>query len=411
MSVSLTPVVDLNVGIIGLGGEGCSVVDRLELSPAWNVECALWDACSNTLSDFSEEDSQRQKKVLGLGISHGLGCVGQYELGRSVFLHEQEFCRSWLEGKDLIMIASSLGGGFGGGFAPELARMAKNMEIPCLTFVKLPFSFEGRKRMDGAKQALGKLRELCLSVPMFEGDDYLGWIDDDGYAQNAVKQSTLECSRAIEVLLQMLFEEGLYEFNLETIRSTFDLEVSKTLVLSASSVGENAVDETLDTVLSRIADKLPDKGLKVDRLLVSVIGGRTLAVSEVNRVHRIIADRFNKPGKTYFGACIDKGFEGLMLVVYLSIHLGKQFELVEFAGGPGMQPLDSLGLKKGTKQKSKSREKRKKKTGEKAEPQEFFDSILNESNRGYFDDTPPNSWNGIDLDVPTYIRRGIRVKT
>jgi cell division protein FtsZ len=410
MSVSLKPVVELNVGIIGLGGEGCSVIDSLDLSPTWSVECALWDACCNTLKAFSDAPP-RQKKVLGLGISHGLGCVGQYELGRSVFLHEQEFCRSWLEGKDLVIIVGSLGGGFGGGFAPELARMVKNMEIPCLAFAKLPFSFEGRKRIEGAKQALGKLRELCLSVPMFEGDDYVGWIDDEGYAQEAVKQSTLECARAIGALLQMLFEEGLYEFNLETVRSTFELDVSKTLVISASSVGANAVDESLETVLSRIADKLPDKELKVDRLLVSVMGGKNLAVSEVNRIHRIIAERFNKPGKTFFGACINKDFEGLTLVVYLSIHLGKQFELVEFPTGSGMQPLESSGSKKDTKQKSKARELRQKKMLNKTESQEFFDSILNESNRGYFDDTPANSWNGIDLDVPTYIRRGIRVKT
>ena len=145
--------------------------------------------------------------------------------------------------------------------------------------------------------------------------------------------------------------------------------------------------------------------------MVSVIGGKTLAASEVSRVHRIIADRFDKAGKTFFGACIDRNFKGVALVVYLSIHLGKQFELTEFSTAPGMQVPTAAVHKKGSTKKTKSRERRRKSESEPVDTQEFFDSIINESNRGYFDDTPPNSWNGIDLDVPTYIRRGIRVKT
>ena len=386
------------------------MVERLDIHSGWNVECALWDSCSRSLAAV-KETGKRKKKVVGLGITHGLGCGGQYELGRSVFLHEQEYYREWVSGKDLILIAGSLGGGFAGGFAPELARMLKTMEIPCIAFCKVPFSFEGRKRMEGSKQTLGKLRELCLAVPIFEGDDYLGWIDDEGDAEEAVEQSTVESARAMEAMLQLLFEEGLYEFNLDTVRSSFDLDISKTLVMSASSSGANAVDDAIETILGRISDKLPDKDLRVDRLLVSVIGGKALAVSEVNRVHRIIAERFDKSGKTFFGACIDKDFEGLTLVVYVTIHLGKQFELAEFSAGSGLQSVNATSSKKEHRRKSKTREHRRKSDSQPPESQEFFDSILNESNRGYFDDTPANSWNGIDLDVPTYIRRGIRVKT
>lgn len=398
------------MGILGLGKEGSRVVEALHLSASWDVDCEIWDCCANTLDECTDS-TFFNKRVVGKGISHGLGCVGQYELGRSIFLDEQEICRSWCEGKDLIILTGALGGGFAGGFAPEFARMVKNMEIPCLMFAKLPFSFEGRKRIDAAKQALGKLRELCLSVPMFEGDDYLSWMDEEGFAQNAVTQSTQECAQSIGCLMHMLCEDGIYEFDLSTVLSTFDLDVSKTLVLSDSSQKENAVDEVIDHVLERIAQKLPDKELKVDRLLIGVIGGQSLTVSEVNRINRMIADRFNKPGKTFFGACIDKRMQGLTLVVYLSIHLGKQFEWVEFPGQPEIDESESTSVRKQSKQKPKLRKKRRKTKADDSSPQEFFDSILSESNRGYFDDTPSNSWNGIDLDVPTYIRRGIRVKT
>ncbi len=410
MSVKLTPVETLKVGIIGLGSEGCKLVSRIELSPDWNASVALWDCCRNSLDHF--EESSGATHSLGVNIAHGLGCVGQYEMGRSIFLEDQDFCREWIQDKDILLVAGALGGGFTGGFLPEFAKAVKMTNTPMLVYALLPFSFEGRKRMENSRLVLGKLRESCLSVATIEGDDFLASIDESGFAQAAVEQMKLESAGAISTMVSMLLDEGLYDFNLSTLQSAFDLDVAKTLVISSQADDESeGVDRAIEELLERIDQKLPEKELKVDRLLIGVIGGKRLAAGAVNQINRMITERFNQPGKTFFGACIHEGFQGIRIVVYLSIHLGKQFEWIDLSSEESQKTSVHKESRKTARKKPKERKKGAKRKVEEEELQVFFDTILNESNRGYFDDTPANSWNGLDLDVPTYIRRGIRVKS
>ena len=413
MAVKLTPVDTIKVGVIGLGSEGCKMVARMDLNPALDVSVSLWDSCRNSLDRLGVEASKTHN--LGVHIAHGLGCVGQYELGRSIFLEEQEYCRAWIQDKDVLLVAGALGGGFTGGFFPEFVKAAKHCNTPVLAYVLMPFSFEGRKRVEGSRQVLGKLREVCMTVATFEGDDYLGEIDEHGFAQPAVDEMCVECSHAMSGMVSLLLEEGLYEFNLSTLRSAFDLDVSKTLVISAESTEENQeVDAVIEELLESIDQKLPEKDLRVDRLLISVVGGKRLAASAVNQINRLVTERFDQPGKTFFGACIRDDVQGIRIVVYVSIHLGKQFEWIDLSETAsihgGLASVHSQS-RKAIRKKIKDKKRRSKAEDEGEEPQGFFDTILNESNRGYFDETPANSWNGIDLDVPTYIRRGIRVKS
>lgn len=411
MAVTLTPVEGFKLGIIGLGNEGCRLVAALNLDPKWEVAVALWDSCAASLERIQADDSL--KRNMGISIAHGLGCVGQYELGRSIYLDEQDTCRSWLQDKDLVLVAGALGGGFSGGFLPELARLAQQANTPMLAYGLLPFSFEGRRRVDGARQVLAQLRELCMAAVGLEGDDFLGEMQSDGLAHPVLASMFVEAKVALESMAAMLCEEGLYAFDLSTLQSAFDLDVAKSILFSAQCEDEvEGVDSALETLLERLEQKLPGKEMKVDRLLVHVTGGDRLAARAVNQINRVLTERFEQAGKTFFGACVREGMAGLRIVLYLSVHLGKQFEWTQLAR---TEETATQAVHRQSR-KSKSRKSKSGSVGSRSSdnaepvPQVMFDSILNESNRGYFDDTPANSWNGIDLDVPTYIRRGIRVK-
>lgn len=412
MAVTLTPVETLNIGIIGVGGEGCRMVRFLEREASGyeNVSVVMWDSCRHTIAAL--ESTVMQSRIMGANIAHGLGCVGQYELGRSIFLDEQEHCRHWIADKDVIFVAGALGGGFSGGFFPEFAKLAKQANVSMVAYALMPFSFEGRKRMESSKQVLGKLREHCMAVTTLEGDDYLAYIDEAGYAQLAVEQMRKECSAAMAAMTVLLLEKGLYGFDLSTLHSVFDLDVSKTLLLSAEADDEaEGVELAVDTLIERIDQKLPDKELKIDRVLISVVGGKKLAAGSINQLNLEISDRLGQSGKTFFAACVVPEIAGLRIMVYVSIHLGKQFEWIDLSGEPSnTASAVHKQSRKVSRKKSKQRKSGKKGSSQEDVPQGLFDTILNESNRGYFDETAANSWNGIDLDVPTYIRRGIRVK-
>jgi cell division protein FtsZ len=162
-----------------------------------DVEVALWDSCSESIGNIAQAGSGHDAtSVLGLRITHGLSCKGQTELGRSVFLDCQESCRTWLEGKELLIMVCAPGGGFLAGLLQNLQRLASSLDIKCLSFVLTPFAFEGQRRGESAKTAIRRLREVCLGVPVIECDDYSGWLDEEGCALAAIAKARglLACS-------------------------------------------------------------------------------------------------------------------------------------------------------------------------------------------------------------------------
>ncbi len=406
MAVSLTPVSENKVAIIGLGDEGCRMVVALDVPQQWEIECRLWDSSVESLSGY-EETASMKPEVLGVKITHGFGCGGQSDLGRSVFLQEQELCSDLIAGKELVILVSSLGGGFASGFAPELAKFCQTRGVPVISFCKMPFSFQGRKCMESAKQALNRLRENSIAAPTFESDDYLPWLDEAGLAHKAIEQGNLELQVAVMNLCFLLFEEGLYEFGFKTLLAVFDLDICKTIVFSVRGKDPAAC---VEQIKERLVEKFPNGEFRVDRSLVSIVGSKSLAVDDVNLVNKTLSDLVGKPEKSFFGACIDPGREDCTVVAYLNIHLGRQFELSDLAAAPTSEKATSSVRKKSPK-RGKSKSKKAAEVTAPDDSQGFFDHILRESNRGYFENTPSNNWNGIDLDVPTYIRRGIRVKT
>src|SRR5436309_15769963 len=73
----------------------------------------------------------------------------------------------------MIFVCAGLGGGTGSGAAPYVAQLAREAGALVIAFVTLPFTFEGKRRIAQAREALARLIEVAHSVFCFE-DDRLG---------------------------------------------------------------------------------------------------------------------------------------------------------------------------------------------------------------------------------------------
>ena len=62
------------------------------------------------------------------------------------------------------------GGGTGTGAAPVIAKIAKEMGILTIGIVTVPFSFEGKRRLDQAELGLEKLRNSVDSLIVINND-------------------------------------------------------------------------------------------------------------------------------------------------------------------------------------------------------------------------------------------------
>jgi cell division protein FtsZ len=410
MTVSLQALPTLRVGLLGLGGLGCRWANQVSLDPAWEVRAALWDSCKNSIESLMP-DPQFETRMLGADLLHGFACGGRSELGRSVFLAEQAHCNEWLEGLDLLVVVMAAGGGFASGFAPELLKLAKSRDLPAWVLVQSPFSFEGTKRSENAKSCISRIRETALAVPTWDSDQYSERFSEDGCADAAIVSMGVEAAESVCDLLRMLFEEGMFDFSLEALKSACEAGPSRTMIGFGKATGEGAFSAALQEVMDSIEDRFPASELRMDRLLVTLVGDSTMQAEAVQEAMQAITTRLNHPSKCYYAATLDRGISGFRITVYASIAIGKQIELAELQKEGSLLPILHLTSRRKDKRKGKATKSRRPGTpASSLDSQGLFDTILNESNRGYFDDTPANFWNGIDLDTPAYLRRGLKLK-
>ena len=142
--------------VMGLGGAGCNLVNRLAERPPVGVELVL----ANTDAQALLSTKKGPKCVfLGEGSTRGLGAGANHELGKLAAEQSSARLAELFKGADMVFLTAGLGGGTGTGSAPIAAREAKKAGALVVGVVTKPFEFEGRRRTRVAEEGVAALEE------------------------------------------------------------------------------------------------------------------------------------------------------------------------------------------------------------------------------------------------------------
>ena len=148
-----------SIKVIGVGGGGGNTLNRM-VTEGPGVERSTfleYVACNTDVQALSASlgDSTIQ---LGKNQARGLGAGGIPAVGRASAIDAAAEIERTVRGTDMVFVTAGMGGGTGSGAAPVVAELAK--QAGCLTvgIVTKPFSFEGRKRMTQAAEAIADLQ-------------------------------------------------------------------------------------------------------------------------------------------------------------------------------------------------------------------------------------------------------------
>lgn len=142
--------------VMGLGGAGCNLVNRLAERPPVGVELVL----ANTDAQALLSTKKGPKCVfLGEGSTRGLGAGANHELGKLAAEQSSARLAEIFKGADMVFLTAGLGGGTGTGSAPIAAREAKKAGALVVGVVTKPFEFEGRRRTRVAEEGVAALKE------------------------------------------------------------------------------------------------------------------------------------------------------------------------------------------------------------------------------------------------------------
>ncbi|MSU24744.1 MAG: cell division protein FtsZ [Opitutus sp.] len=413
---------DRNIAIklVGVGGAGANAVDRLKMENLERLQLAVINTDYQALASSPVQD----KVLIGMSVTRGLGAGGDPELGRVAAEADREKITAIVKDCDLVFLVTGMGGGTGSGASPVVAEIAAETGALVIAFVTMPFSFEGGRRLKQAEEGLRALRQVCDAVIPLPNDVLLQEAADNETVLDSFARADEWIGRGVKSIWAMLFKTGLINLDFATLRQAFQQRGGKTLFGLGEGAGENAVAEALTSLKLCPLLHTPEFSRKADRLLVNIMGGTDLTLPKVNELMSAITDQFGRDSHIIMGAVIDENLAGRVEVCVLGTSdLGGR-SLPQRRPAPAArtkppfaprsdsptahvpanapaEEMRAAGPAAGSTAESRNRD------AAKIAQDEFgFGEV---ESRGHFEKTDRNLFDGQDLDVPTYLRKGIKI--
>jgi cell division protein FtsZ len=412
---------DRNIAIklVGVGGAGSNAVDRLKMENLERLQLAVINTDYQALASSPVQD----KVLIGMSVTRGLGAGSDPEMGRMAAEADREKIAAVVKDCDLVFLVTGMGGGTGSGASPTVAEIAAEAGALVIAFVTMPFSFEGGRRLKQAEEGLRALRQVCDAVIPLPNDVLLQEAVDNESVLDSFARADEWIGRGVKSIWAMLFKTGLINLDFATLRQAFQQRGGKTLFGLGEGAGENAVAETIASLKLCPLLHTPEFSRKADRLLVNIVGGADLTLPKVNELMSAITEQFGRDSHIIMGAVIDEDLPGRIEVCVLGTSdMGGRGVLARRLAVTGRSktpfatreekpatpaPFASTNERSATSAPSRDSAEAKNVAAAKVAQDEFgFGEI---ESRGHFEKTDRNLFDGHDLDVPTYLRKGIKI--
>ncbi|MDI1313568.1 cell division protein FtsZ [Prosthecobacter sp.] len=300
--------------IVGIGGAGSNVVDRITLDRI--VDATL--VCAHTDVRVLGHSMAPVKIQLGAELMKGIGAGGDPDLGREAALFSREQIRQAIENHDIIFISAGLGGGTGSGAAPVIAEIAKNTGALVLVVATMPFSFEGRRRLAQAEEALELLQKRADALVLFENNRMGELILPKDGIQKAFNQADQLIAQSLRAISTITTTPGLVKLGLDDLTSALANANGRCLFGFGEARGQNRGTEALKKALK---SPLIDSGRllhQTKNLLVHVAGGESLTLVEVEGVMKQLGRHVPDQTHILFGLGVDAKLGDAIAVTLIS---------------------------------------------------------------------------------------------
>jgi len=409
--------------VFGVGTTGLAVLDRLisEGIPASDLVAV------NTDQQPLDGCSVATKIHLENRLLRGLGSGGDPERTRAAAEESAPKLKAACENAEVIFIAAGLGGGTGTGIAPVIARAAKETGALVIGFLSLPFDCEGSRRQAIARAGLEMFQESADGVICLPNQKIFKLIDENTSVVDTFKLSNSLLAEGVRGIWRLLTSRGLIEIQLTDFCELVRGRHAESIFATAEAAGPGRCGGLLAKLASH---PMLDDGVLLaesEAILVSVTGGPDLSMLEVNRLMQEIQTRSARAQVT-MGAAIDPAFHDRLAVTLIVARKTVQLK-PESIDTDTITKNDDLDTQLITKTESPRHGSRLLPPPPELAPEQMQQMLKGQRggraarknivrlrqtqlpleivSKGRFDKSEPTIHKGEDLDVPTYIRRGV----
>ncbi|MEM8955722.1 MAG: cell division protein FtsZ [Verrucomicrobiota bacterium] len=310
----MTDTSGFSVRVLGVGGAGANALDRIALEGMEEADLVIMNTDERALST-----SVCSKKIqLGADLTKGLGAGGDPDLGHEAALEAAEEIREQVKGQSVVFLCVGLGGGTGSGAAPVAARIARQEGAFVVVFATMPFSFEGRRRLEQANQSLDRLRADANALLVFENDRMGELILPKEGIQKAFAAADKVISQSVRAITQLVTRPGLIRIGLDDLLSALRNNDARCLFGVGAAKGSNRAQGALKKALK---SPLLDEGNLLNRarnVMVHISGGESLTLFESETLMNDLLKHVRDDAQVFFGTSIDQSMGDELSVTIIS---------------------------------------------------------------------------------------------
>ncbi len=338
------------------------------------------------------------------------------------------------------VIVAGLGGEFTGEMISRVITTLRKQKSLVLVVASLPFDMEGEDKKMAAEKSLNHIVEKADAVIALPNQSYLKKQTSPFKLKEAFELSRRCLAEALEGVWGMLHADGLTNIRVSHLQNIFQGHHVKGLFASAQADGEDRVKLAVDALLAH--PQMENGGaLKLaDACLLQVTGDESLTFKDVDRVKRYVRKYLPSDKSLVVGTSVKGDVKDHLHVSIVSAHFSgskptslpvkevvskgtqdsfpveiekkknptpdsEQEEAVdETFVLPETETESSTAVESIHPMSPPSSSKRSKRGGKR-----YFQTFLNLGGKksGRFADTDPTFYNSVNLDVPTYQRKGV----
>jgi len=287
--------------VVGAGGAGGNTLKRLSELDLKGVSLVGLNTDVQALSQLNVD----KKILLGKKLTKGFGAGSDPTIGEAAAKESKSDIEKMVKESDLVFITCGLGGGTGTGSAPVVAEIAKEHNVLSVGIVTLPFTVEGKTRMDHALEGLARLRKNIDTVIVIPNDKILE-IAPDLPLDAAFKVADEILANAVKGITDMITKVGLINLDYADLRTILKSGGAAMMGLGESDPGATPETRALQAAEDALSSPLLDVNISTaNRALINVVGGSDMTIKEAQTVVEAVASKIDPDSHIIFGAMID----------------------------------------------------------------------------------------------------------
>ena len=236
------------IKVIGVGGGGNNALKHMYEKGIYGVDFVICNTDAQTL----DNNPVANKVQLGVTMTEGLGAGADPEVGEKAAIESIDDIKASMgQNTKMVFITAGMGGGTGTGAAPVIAKVAKEMGILTVGIVTVPFSFEGKRRLDQANLGLEKLRNNVDSLIVINNDKLRQQFGNLGFKQGFSKADEVltNAAKGMAEVITGYFDVNIDFRDAKSVLANSGTALMSTGVATGEKKAEEAVKKALDSPL------------------------------------------------------------------------------------------------------------------------------------------------------------------